>query len=251
MRPGSPRSVSPGSIPRWPRGLVVLAAGRRRRLDERWPRSPRRCEHLTASPACASSETAPASSSASGRSSGDVGARVSRVGSSDEDALARSSTASIGRVRNGRVDRVRPRSDALRTGLTEAGGRRSRSSGRRDEDRVVSVHHCRRGRRDDRHVRLRRPWRVDSPESRRFIHDFQSRYGSPPGAFGAEGWDVGGMLLRVPAGATDRPRWPPPVDGRRTTVSRTRTGSTYAVSWTRLGGCPRVPGRRGAVGPVG
>ena len=32
------------------------------------------------------------------------------------------------------------------------------------------------------------------PEAGRFIHDFQSRFGSPPGAFAAEGWDVGGML---------------------------------------------------------
>jgi branched-chain amino acid transport system substrate-binding protein len=43
------------------------------------------------------------------------------------------------------------------------------------------------------------------PEAGRFIHDFQSRYGSPPGAFAAEGWDVGGMLIAVFArGATDR-----------------------------------------------
>ncbi len=43
------------------------------------------------------------------------------------------------------------------------------------------------------------------PEVRRFIHDFQSRYGSPPGVFGPEGWDVGGMLLATfRAGAVDR-----------------------------------------------
>ena len=43
------------------------------------------------------------------------------------------------------------------------------------------------------------------PEAGRFIHDFQSRYGSPPGAFAAEGWDVGGMLIAAfAAGATDR-----------------------------------------------
>jgi ABC-type amino acid transport substrate-binding protein len=43
------------------------------------------------------------------------------------------------------------------------------------------------------------------PEAGRFIHDFQSRYGSPPGAFAAEGWDVGGMLISAFAtGATDR-----------------------------------------------
>ena len=43
------------------------------------------------------------------------------------------------------------------------------------------------------------------PEARRFIHDFQSRFGSPPGVFGAEGWDAGGMLLAAfRAGARDR-----------------------------------------------
>jgi branched-chain amino acid transport system substrate-binding protein len=43
------------------------------------------------------------------------------------------------------------------------------------------------------------------PEVRRFIHDFQSQYGSPPGVFGPEGWDLGGMLLAVfRAGAVDR-----------------------------------------------
>ncbi len=43
------------------------------------------------------------------------------------------------------------------------------------------------------------------PEAGRFIHDFQSRFGSPPGAFAAEGWDVGGMLIAAFAtGATDR-----------------------------------------------
>ena len=43
------------------------------------------------------------------------------------------------------------------------------------------------------------------PEVRRFIHDFQSRYGSPPGVFGAEGWDAGGMLLATfRADALDR-----------------------------------------------
>ncbi len=43
------------------------------------------------------------------------------------------------------------------------------------------------------------------PEVRRFIHDFQSQYGSPPGVFGPEGWDVGGMLLAAfRAGAVDR-----------------------------------------------
>jgi branched-chain amino acid transport system substrate-binding protein len=43
------------------------------------------------------------------------------------------------------------------------------------------------------------------PDARRFIHDFQSRYGSPPGVFGPEGWDVGGMLLAAfRSGAVDR-----------------------------------------------
>jgi len=35
------------------------------------------------------------------------------------------------------------------------------------------------------------------PEAGRFIHDFQSANGSPPGAYAAEGWDVGGMLSRA------------------------------------------------------
>jgi branched-chain amino acid transport system substrate-binding protein len=35
------------------------------------------------------------------------------------------------------------------------------------------------------------------PEARRFIHDFQSQYGAAPGVYGAEAWDVGGMLLRA------------------------------------------------------
>jgi branched-chain amino acid transport system substrate-binding protein len=43
------------------------------------------------------------------------------------------------------------------------------------------------------------------PVARRFIHDFQSQYGSPPGVFGPEGWDVGGMLLAAfRAGGVDR-----------------------------------------------
>ena len=43
------------------------------------------------------------------------------------------------------------------------------------------------------------------PEARRFIHDFQSRNGSPPGVFGPEGWDVGGMLLAAfRSGGVDR-----------------------------------------------
>lgn len=33
------------------------------------------------------------------------------------------------------------------------------------------------------------------PGAQRFIHDFQSEFGSPPGVFAAEGWDVGGMLV--------------------------------------------------------
>lgn len=39
----------------------------------------------------------------------------------------------------------------------------------------------------------------------RFIHDFQSAYGAPPGVYGAEGWDVGGILIRAFSnGASDR-----------------------------------------------
>ncbi len=44
-------------------------------------------------------------------------------------------------------------------------------------------------------------------EAGRFIHDFQSEYGSPPGAYAAEGWDAGGMLVGAFAtGAVDRSR---------------------------------------------
>jgi ABC-type amino acid transport substrate-binding protein/ABC-type branched-subunit amino acid transport system substrate-binding protein len=43
------------------------------------------------------------------------------------------------------------------------------------------------------------------PDARRFIHDFQSGFGSPPGVFAPEGWDVGGMIARAfRTGATDR-----------------------------------------------
>jgi ABC-type amino acid transport substrate-binding protein len=43
------------------------------------------------------------------------------------------------------------------------------------------------------------------PDARRFIHDFQSRFGSPPGVFAAEGWDAGEMVLAAfGAGAQDR-----------------------------------------------
>ncbi len=35
------------------------------------------------------------------------------------------------------------------------------------------------------------------PDARRFIHDFQSQYGTAPGVDAAEAWDVGGMLLRA------------------------------------------------------
>jgi polar amino acid transport system substrate-binding protein len=43
------------------------------------------------------------------------------------------------------------------------------------------------------------------PDARRFIHDFQSQYGTAPGVDAAEAWDVGGMLLRAfRAGAATR-----------------------------------------------
>lgn len=43
------------------------------------------------------------------------------------------------------------------------------------------------------------------PDARRFIHDFQSQYGTAPGVDAAEAWDVGGMLLRAfRAGAETR-----------------------------------------------
>ena len=90
------------------------------------------------------------------------------------------------------------------------------------------------------------------PEARRFIHDFQSRFGSPPGVFGAEGWDAGGMLLatfrRGRPGSPDGRRRP--VDGRRIrgpgehVPVRRRRGAR-----ARVGAGPRVPGRRRAMGP--
>ncbi len=44
-----------------------------------------------------------------------------------------------------------------------------------------------------------------SPDVGRFIHDYQSEYGSPPGAYGAEGWDAGAILADAFAsGAVDR-----------------------------------------------
>ena len=42
-------------------------------------------------------------------------------------------------------------------------------------------------------------------EDGRFVHDYQSEYGSPPGVYAAEGWDAGGMLVEAfGAGAVDR-----------------------------------------------
>ncbi len=42
-------------------------------------------------------------------------------------------------------------------------------------------------------------------EDGRFVHDFQSEYGSPPGVYAAEGWDAGEMLVQAfSAGADDR-----------------------------------------------
>lgn len=42
-------------------------------------------------------------------------------------------------------------------------------------------------------------------EDGRFVHDYQSEYGSPPGVYAAEGWDAGGMLTEAfGAGAVDR-----------------------------------------------
>lgn len=33
------------------------------------------------------------------------------------------------------------------------------------------------------------------PEAQRFVHDYQSEFGSSPGVYGAEGWDLGTMLI--------------------------------------------------------
>ena len=61
-------------------------------------------------------------------------------------------------MRAGRVDGVRPGRDVA-AHRADGGGLGPARAGRlvRDEDRVVPVHDGRRGRRDDRHVRLRRP----------------------------------------------------------------------------------------------
>jgi branched-chain amino acid transport system substrate-binding protein len=42
-------------------------------------------------------------------------------------------------------------------------------------------------------------------DAQRFVHDYQSAVGSPPGVFAVEGWDAASMLLeQIRAGATDR-----------------------------------------------
>jgi ABC-type amino acid transport substrate-binding protein len=42
-------------------------------------------------------------------------------------------------------------------------------------------------------------------EAQRFVHDFQSASGSPPGVYAVEGWDVAGMLVdTIRSGAVDR-----------------------------------------------
>ena len=42
------------------------------------------------------------------------------------------------------------------------------------------------------------------PAAQRFVHDYQSEFGASPGVYGAEGWDLGSILLGAfRAGATD------------------------------------------------
>jgi ABC-type amino acid transport substrate-binding protein len=51
-------------------------------------------------------------------------------------------------------------------------------------------------------------------DAQRFVHDFQSAVGSPPGVFAVEAWDVASMLLdRILAGATDRDALAAGLDG--------------------------------------
>lgn len=125
----------------------------------------------------------------------------------DEDAL----TAVVQRVERSGCGTVAwtgfgPGATLLRTGMTEAGTRSVPllgSSAMKTEsylsttagagDGTITTCGC---------VDLGSSTR---PVARRFIHDFQSKYGSPPGVFGPEGWDVGGMLLEAfHAGAVDR-----------------------------------------------
>ena len=92
------------------------------------------------------------------------------------------------------------------------------------------------------------------PEARRFIHDFQSRFGSPPGVFARRRMGRGRDAARgVPRG---RPGSPDgrgrPVDARRIRgpgehVSVRRRRGARA----RVGARPRVPGRGRAMGPGG
>ena len=43
------------------------------------------------------------------------------------------------------------------------------------------------------------------PAAQRFVHDYQSQFGSSPGVYGVEGWDLGSMLLTAfHAGASDK-----------------------------------------------
>ena len=146
-----------------------------------------------------------------------------------------------------------PGATSLRTGLTEAGSDTARA-GRlvRDEDRSVPVHDRRRGRRDDRHVRLCRPGLVHPtggtkvhprlPITVRLASRRVRRRGLGRGRDAAR--DVPGGR---PGSADGRRR---PVDGRRirgpgehVPVRRGRGARA------RLGAGPRVPGRRRAMGP--
>ena len=77
------------------------------------------------------------------------------------------------------------------------------------------------------------------------------RYGSPPGVFGPEGWDVGGMLLAAfRAGAVDRRAVAAGARG----VGRLRGSGEHVPvrgrrgARLRLGRGARVPGRRGPMG---
>ncbi len=158
-------------------------------------------------------------------------------------------------VRAGRVDGVRPgcdvaahRADGGRLGPARAGRLV------RDEDRSLPVHDGRRGRRDDRHVRLRRPELVDATGGAPLHPRLPVTVRLAPRRVRRRGMGRGRDAARdVPRG---RPGSPDgrrrPVDGRRIR----RPGEHVPVrrrrrARARVGAGPRVPGRRRAMGPGG
>jgi branched-chain amino acid transport system substrate-binding protein len=111
---------------------------------------------------------------------------------------------------------------------------------------------------------------TDAP-AQRFVHDYQADYAIPPGIFAAEGWDAGGILLRVfGAGAATASsvlgdlRGAPAFQGLGTTYrtssgvsplpqSRVRLYRAQAGRWVPLGttGTDALPVRTAGVLAVG